>query len=676
MTVTRLLAALACTVAFLGGSPAAAQVQAPGLWLLAHDDSVTAQLSRVPAGFQGFHLYRAGDDGDFQRITEVPVRPIRDPNRFLVLLGEDGPVLQDRTRSATEPELVRRLQSNPVVASLYSYLFPSVAGVLGRRFTDAEVEAGATYRYRAVLVDAAGQETSDVREATVTVSDVLPGTPSGGGAEVGDNRVLLTWDYPDYRGDPQDFTVGFHVYRADAGSDLFVRRTRSPVTRDDTADPSWEDLDVVNGAGYSYRVRAVDLLGREGAPSAAVQVTPADPDPPAAPGSVRTFPGEGMVRVAWLVSPETDVVGYRVERAAGLDQSWDTLNARLVEAQEPIWDDSTATGGVQLFYRVVAVDAAGRESRPSNPVAATAFDNRPPAAPGDLAAEVTDRVASLSWTAPGDEDVVGYHVYRGEGEDVMVRLTPEPVTGTTFRDAGPDGAGLNPGGRYRLRVTALDALANESEPAVLSVAVPDDEAPAAPSSLDVANPTGREARVRWNASPSLDVAAYVLTRARVSGPGSAEGTVPGAGVPARADTVAAGDRFLLRQGDLVPGDSYRFSVVAVDSAGNVSPPARVDFVFRDGTPPPAPAFLQARDSAEGVVVIWERVVADDLAGYRILRSDLPTGRFEPVSGLLDTGGQLRFVDPGGQAGAWYRVEAEDTSGNAAASAPTRAGGGS
>jgi hypothetical protein len=140
--------------------------------------------------------------------------------------------------------------------------------------------------------------------------------------------------------------------------------------------------------------------------------------------------------------------------------------------------------------------------------------------------------------------------------------------------------------------------------------------------------------------------------------------------------VAAGDRFLLRQGDLVPGDSYRFSVVAVDSAGNASPPARVDFVFRDGTPPPAPAFLEARDSAEGVVVIWERVVADDLAGYRILRSDLPTGRFEPVSGLLDTGGQLRFVDPGGQAGAWYRVEAEDTSGNAAASAPTRAGGGS
>ena len=64
-------------------------------------------------------------------------------------------------------------------------------------------------------------------------------------------------------------------------------------------------------------------------------------------------------------------------------------------------------------------------------------------------------------------------------------------------------------------------------------------------------------------------------------------------------------------------------------------------------------------------------MSPDLAGYRVYRSDIPTGVFEPVHADLVT--DTRWIDRGGTIGAWYRIRAVDTSGNESrASAPAGA----
>ena len=638
----------------------------PPVWLIPNGDTVTVQLSRMPADHSGFHVYRSPVGGSFERLTEEPVVPVRDPVAMLSALGEDVPRLEDVTRSATAFQMARRIQSDPVLSSVYSYVFPSVADALGLRYRDATATAGQGYRYRIVFIDAAGAETEEVFEAEIGVQqDVTPGTPGALTGDVDQDAVTVRWSYPAYAGDPQDFVVGFHVYRSDAGGAPYQRLTPSPVVRIDLATLEWVDRDVRGGGSYTYVVRAVDLTGREGSATPPLVLAPENPRPPSPPAPVAALPDEGLVRVVWRVPAELDVVGYRVERSTGLDEPYVTLNDALIEVEEPTWTDASVSGGTQYFYRVYAVDGIGRESQPSNPVAAIPFDNRPPSAPGEVSVTVQDRTLDVRWQSPEEPGVLGYHVYRGETEATLVRLTSEPIPEPAYRDGGFAGEGLVPGARYLVRVTALDSLMNESQPAEAEVLVPDDVAPGAPTGLAVENATGRDLLLRWSAAPDLDVAHYVVSRG--SGP-------DGALVP--RDTVPAEGRLLHRDVTVEPGLTYRYTVVAVDRAGNVGDAAEVVADFGDRTPPPSPGFVEARVGAAGVEVRWERVAAADLMGYRVYRALSPTGVLELVSPLVPAGAELVFTDAGGAAEHFYRIVAVDTSGNESEpTAPVRAGGG-
>lgn len=624
----------------------------PSVWLMAHGDTVTVQLPQVPLEFHGFHVYRGPVGGPVTRMTEEPVVPLRDPVLMLSALGEDAAVLEDATRSTNAIQMTRRIQSDPITAAAYSFLFPSVAEVLGRRYRDTSVEVGARYRYDVVLLDASGSETDEVLTGEVEVRDVRPGTPEALGADVEESHITLRWSYREYAGVTDDFVTGFHVYRAPANDSLYQRLTDMPVARDDRAAPEWLDRDVRSGQTYAYVVRAVDLIGREGPASPPLTVSPVNPRPPLPPEAVVTLPGEGRVEVLWRVPPELAVAGYHIERALGLDEPYARLNDAVISLDEPSWLDENVLGGVQYFYRVVAVDGDGRESAPSNPIAAVPFDNEPPPPPVDVTATVEARRLQVRWQPPEDPEVMGYHVYRGEDASTLVRLTSEPMAGTEFLDVGFGEDGLVPGQTYLVRVSALDSLLNESAPAEVEVAVPDDVAPGAPTGLSVTNPVGRDLQLRWNAAPDLDVTHYRLARAE-----------PGSVSFATLDSLAVGDRLEYRDGDVEPGARYRYRVWAVDGAGNQGEPAEVEAAFADGTPPPVPTFVEAALTPEGVEIRWDRVAATDTRGYRVYRATRPTGVLTPVSPVIAVGSELRFVDESGSAQDYYRVVAIDTSGN-------------
>ena len=133
--------------------------------------------------------------------------------------------------------------------------------------------------------------------------------------------------------------------------------------------------------------------------------------------------------------------------------------------------DRTARDGETYTYvaqRVRRVKVDGRmlelRSLPSAPVTITVRDTFAPAPPRGLALVPGGGFGSppsldLSWEPNGEEDLVGYKVYRSTDGGAPVLLTAKPVGGPSFRDLA-----VAPGHTYGYRVTAVDQHGNESGP--------------------------------------------------------------------------------------------------------------------------------------------------------------------------------------------------------------------
>ena len=647
-------------------APFAAQAQGGAispLRLVPAGDSVLVYVLEVPVT-GGFVVYRrAGGAGGatvlpFERRTPVPVAAASDPAVLAGRLGPDLPIALRAEKAADPDELLRRLRGDRFGEAVLSMVSRRAALALGRLYADGEAQPGADYDYRVAFTDADGKETGKALTGHVRVADQVPAAPtalkaSGGGS---DRQARVTWTYPTYQGAASDFTVGFHVYRAEGNGPL-RRLTATPVLRNDAQGPGevYVDRDVTAGS-YTYQVSAVDLAGRESALTAPVTVRLADHTPPAIPVDLAVRNGNGVVAVTWRMSPELDAAGYHIERSTSLTRAYTRLDRALIPVARPIWTDTVA-GGHPYFYRVIAVDSAGNVSGPSNPVSALPRDTIPPPAPTGLALTTAQHRITARWAPVSARDLRGYYVYEVTGKD-RTRVTDRPLTAAQFVDSGPaQGRGLTPGATYTIRVTALDSTFNESPGVEGRILVPDDQPPAPPSAFSARNVEGRFVELSWSASASQDVGGYLLTR---SGGGPAD-------TGARAvHRFAVTDR-LWRDTAVTHGRRYGYRLTAIDRAGNVSAP-RVDSVlFKALTPPPAPRAAGARALARGVEVRWERVVSLELAGYDVYRATLPTGTYQrltrtPVSLLV-------FTDSTGHAGLYYTVRAVDRSGNESMPSP-------
>lgn len=188
-------------------------------------------------------------------------------------------------------------------------------------------------------------------EATAGADDA-PGPES---AEVSEDEE----EGEDEAAPPKARSHGFRVYRRPAGSLYGVPLNYEPQERrllTDTTAPL--------GAGVCYVIRAVGSTEPlvESAASNEICLDVRDIAPPAAPTGLAVVPRDGGLEVVWSPSPETDLGGYRIYRAAG---DAEPRQAGEVPAGTTAWLDETPMSGVLYRYTVTAVDSAGNEGPPS-----------------------------------------------------------------------------------------------------------------------------------------------------------------------------------------------------------------------------------------------------------------------------------------------------------------------
>lgn len=80
----------------------------------------------------------------------------------------------------------------------------------------------------------------------------------------------------------------------------------------------------------------------------------------AAPASLVGTTDDASISLDWNDSPESMVLGYRVYRSTSASGTFTRLNARLLVTSNYL--DTAVSSGTRYYYRVYAVDAAGRES--------------------------------------------------------------------------------------------------------------------------------------------------------------------------------------------------------------------------------------------------------------------------------------------------------------------------
>lgn len=188
----------------------------------------------------------------------------------------------------------------------------------------------------------------------------VPAPVSGLQARVTEHAIELSWTSPETE------VTSYRIYGkgADASGGFLLRGEARSAT--------WQDTEFQFGKTYSYRVTALVKEGSnvaESEDSQAIEITPKDTFPPAAPKELTGLYTGQRVELVWIANSEPDLGGYNLYRreAAG---TFRKLNSDLVGT--PVYQDSSVVSGQSYTYRVTAVDLAGNESSPSDDVAVEA----------------------------------------------------------------------------------------------------------------------------------------------------------------------------------------------------------------------------------------------------------------------------------------------------------------
>ncbi|MFB6363142.1 fibronectin type III domain-containing protein [Paenibacillus elgii] len=249
-------------------------------------------------------------------------------------------------------------------------------------------------------------------------------------------------------------------------------------------------------------------------------------------------------------SDDKEVTAYLIYKQGRLDQ---VVKAPALQTK---LEDLINLGGAKYNFDVIAEDAAGNRSQALYTVIIPpVYDYRPPTWDNGNTLTVTDVTydsAKLSWPPAVDNiKVLRYAIYL-DGKRIG------EVQGDTTKY---DVTGLTPGKTYQVIVIAEDEYNQSSNNPTATITTPtrptdgDTSPPVWPNGnvLTVTDITYNSISLQWKpAQDNVGVASYEIYRDNLL-----SGTV-------------AGSVYRYTAGGLAPGQTYVFSVIAKDAAGNVS----------------------------------------------------------------------------------------------------------
>ena len=524
------------------------------------------------------------------------------------LFGERFEVNLKESDVFTIVNKVRENEQRYLFALFSADMSPATARLSGLWVTDRNVLKGEKYLYRVVI------NSMDSLRGSIFISPdeaFALSRPENLRGDFHDRFVSLRWD----KNSARNYTA-YRVERSEDGTNFLPVAdapvvTVSPTEADDTrygyAIDSLQDLSIT----YYYRVKGVTPFGESGPPSTVVsgRGIPAASQVPYI--SDASNAGNTAIRLRWQF-PETDtraITGFAVERAPAPTGAFTVLTGKLLPPEAREFEDRAP--GLSNYYRVTA---HGRnQALYTSPLYfAQLVDSIPPDAPAGVQAVVDDQgTVALSWMPNKERDIYGYRIYRAYHlREEPAQVTEGPITHPSFTDK-IDLTTLNESVYYR--VMALDNSQNHSAlSAILKVTLPDKVPPQPPVFLPSAG-SAQGICLRWLPGGSDDIVSYSVYR---KNPDSSTWDHL-ASLRALNDTLFA----YVDQG-AAPGQTYHYTIIAVDDAGWESEPATT-VAGTSGSHPLHPAIrwkkAQIDQDMNRITLRWE-YDQPGVDSYKIFRS--------------------------------------------------------
>jgi Tol biopolymer transport system component/flagellar hook assembly protein FlgD len=317
---------------------------------------------------------------------------------------------------------------------------------------------------------------------------------------------------------------------------------------------------------YCLRLTAIDKLENKAEAKVNVKV---DTHPPPAPVLSGKIEDKTNARLNWTKNTEPDLAGYNLYRDI------QKINTELIK--DTSYLDQNLKEGIYI-YTVKAIDLAGNESEPSNEVKLKVDLTGPDArirSPQD--GSKVSGLIDIKGTAYSEDDFKEYRVYIGQGSSPtiwnLIRTSPVPIPYDTLSQW--DTIGLPEGSQYSIKLDAEDINGNIN---THQITVTIDNTPPLAPVLISAIPNGSDVTLKWQANKEPDLAGYLLYR------NDQLANVSGIVIGDLKPYLITGTTYLDKA---LPDGRFRYYLIAMDQAGNMSDQSNTLEVDIDTHPPKA-----------------------------------------------------------------------------------------
>ncbi|PWB70421.1 hypothetical protein C3F09_09100 [candidate division GN15 bacterium] len=564
-------------------------------------------------GWIGYHIYRRspGDTG-FVRITSAPLSR---PGSLAELEDRMGGPIDGFERFAGLPSkeaLWQGIERNDSSIIPISFLSKNFRHALGMLITDTKVERGKTYEYRAAMVALNGTQSqpSESQQATFGTPLIPLIGPLDTKAESTDRGVVLSW-----QANPGDSgAFSYSVYRCPDSIGTFLKLNLAALTLvvDSgvaTDRGSFTDTTARAGRTYYYAIVSTDYAGNESVRKPLIPVTPRDISTPAIPQNVFANPSSLGITVTWDTVTGENIAGYNVYRSGDADSNYVRINAVLLPPDTGFYEDRGTTLVDRFFYRVTAVNRAGRESEKSAR-ALSLFQNRhEPLPPQEIRAESRPNGIRVTWKAGDESDIRGYYVYRADSYNGSLSQI-SPLIGKDTTEYLDTSNYLSAAGQYWYLVQSINFTGIMSAYSVPVVAYPNQSLTAdAPRSF-FGYADGRRVLLFWTAVDDIALAGYHLYRAIETDSLRWERVTAAPLIRTTTEYIDTGT---------TAGATYLYQLRAVNDKGTESQPSNTMRITVFEPAPLPPGGIRVVQEGKALKVIWIRTQQPSAAGYRVYR---------------------------------------------------------
>jgi titin len=252
----------------------------------------------------------------------------------------------------------------------------------------------------------------------------------------------------------------FAAYRIFRSETVSVDSLDEPIATLSTSNTTeWNDIDVVEGHTYAYRLYLRDTFGLETGSNIVTATVPNVRPPSTVSLYAPEATSSSEIALSWGAIADRDFQAYRIYRnETGAVTDADSLIAEVTDSERTFWDDRGLRENTHYYYRIYVVDQAGLTAR-SNGIEAVTENEPPPAVVLQAAADVDTTGATLTWTASAAHDFDAYRLYRNDIETVTTTATLvaefDDESFTSYRDTS-----LEANTTYYYRIFVVDDAAD------------------------------------------------------------------------------------------------------------------------------------------------------------------------------------------------------------------------